>query len=75
MSIVSEPISNEARDAAFAQTRVWRYVRITRTVPLCPTHKRPMTYYSGGPGRTRYYKCPIGGCEHTGTGQTSRENL
>jgi ssDNA-binding Zn-finger/Zn-ribbon topoisomerase 1 len=52
-----------------------QYIRITRTIPICNHCNKPMVRYSGGPGRTRYYKCSTKDCGQTGTGLTTRERL
>lgn len=75
MIALNRDMQHAARDAALEQTQTWSFIRVTRTIPVCPVCQRAMVRYSGGPGRTRYYKCMTTDCKQTGTGQTSREYL
>lgn len=59
MIALNRDVSNEARDAAFEQTKSWRFVR--RDVPICPDHNEAMRAYMTR-GRITYYACRCKDC-------------
>jgi hypothetical protein len=62
---------HEARDKAFEQV-VFRFIRVTRIIPVCCNHA--MKRYSGGGGtRLVYYKCDA--CGNRANGTTTREKF
>lgn len=69
--MIATNVDNEARDQAFEQTKSWRFVRVTRIIPVCCG--RAMIRIGEGAGRTRYYRCKV--CKAKAHGTTTRDYL
>jgi len=65
---VQNNADHAAKDEAFAQIGA-RYVRVTRTIPVCCG--KAMLYSGPGGGRVRYYRCP--NCKRTASGTKTTE--